>query len=210
MKDTRRNPAMSSAALNAGGRHTPVSRQPALGGIMQRIRLAGRLVIPSLLCCALAACNGMEARDAKQAARMHDFEATAWDYEVIARAAIKTIESKGDVTAIVVPNGLDPRALDALRHVHPIVRTAPGPAGTLPAGYFRVSAFTIEDGAAEIDGQLGPATGLMTAANMRDCGKGYSVSFYLEGGDWVSHAYKTTTCAESRNWTPADDASSAH
>jgi hypothetical protein len=50
----------------------------------------------------------------------------------------------------------------------------------------------------------------MTAAGMPDCGKGYSVSFYLEGGDWVSHAYKTTTCAESRNWTPLDEKASAH
>jgi hypothetical protein len=147
----------------------------------------------------------MEAKQAKQAERMKNFEATQWDFEVIARAAFKTIESKGAVTTIVVPKDLDPRALDALRHVHPVVATAPGARGTLPVGYFRVTAFTIEDGAAQLDGQPGPATGLMTAANMPDCGKGYSVSFYLEGGDWVSPAYKTTTCAESRNWTPVDE-----
>ena len=171
--------------------------------------LAMRTTVPALLCCALAACNGMEARQARQDARMKDFEATQWDFEMIARAAFKTIESKGDVTTIVVPKGLDPRALDALRHVHPTVATAPGAAGTLPAGYFRVEAFTIEDGAAELDGQLGPATGVMTAANMPDCGKRYSISFYLEGGDWVSHAYKTTTCSKSRHWVPLEEKSSA-
>ena len=164
-----------------------------------------RLSVAAFLCCSLVACNGMEARQAKQAARMADFEATQWDFDVIARAALKTIDSKGEVTTLVVPKGLDPRALDALRRVHPTVPAAPGAPGTLPAGYFRVNAFRIEDGAAELDGQLGPATGLMTAANMPDCGKGYSVSFYLEGGDWVSHAYKTTTCAESRHWAPLDE-----
>jgi hypothetical protein len=171
--------------------------------------LPTRLVVSTFLCGGLVACNGMAAKQARQAARMENFEATQWDFEVIARAAFKTIEGKGDVTTIVVPKGLDARALDALRHVHPTVSTTPGAAGTLPVGYFRVTAFTIEDGAAQLDGQLGPATGLMTVANMPDCGTGYSVSFYLEGGDWVSHAYKTTTCSESRHWTPLNSAPSA-
>jgi hypothetical protein len=171
---------------------------------------SARTAASALLCCTLTACNGMEAKQAKQAERMQDFEATQWDFEVIARAAFKTIEGKGEVSTIVVPKGLDPRALDALRHLHPTVAVAPGAPGTLPVGYFRVTAFTIENGAAQVDGQLGPATGLITAANMPDCGKGYSVSFYLEGGDWVSHAYKTTTCSESRHWTPLDAAPSAH
>jgi hypothetical protein len=167
-----------------------------------------RLTAFAFLCGGLVACNGMEARQAKQAERMKNFEATQWDFDSIARVAFKTIESKGEVTTIVVPKGLDPRALDALRRVHPTVATAPGAPDTLPAGYFRVNAFTIEEGTAQLDGQLGPATGLMTAANMPDCGKGYSVSFYLEGGDWVSHAYKTTTCSESRHWAPLDEKSS--
>jgi hypothetical protein len=152
----------------------------------------------------------MAAKQARQAERMKDFEATQWDFDAIARAAFKTIESKGEVTTIVLSKGLNPHALEALRHVHPTVPVAPGAPGTLPAGYFRVSAFTIEDGAAQLDGQLGPATGLMTAANMPDCGRGLSVAFYLEGGDWVSHAYKTTTCAESRDWTPYEEKSSKH
>lgn len=158
-----------------------------------------------LLCGLLTGCNGTEARNARQASRMHDFEATASDFDAIARAAFRTIESKGDVSTIVVPKGLDPRALDALRELHPTVPEAPGAADTLPAGYFRIRAFTIEDGVAQLDGRLGPATGLMTPAGMPDCGKGYSVAFYLEGGDWVSYAYKTTTCNESRHWTPVDE-----
>jgi hypothetical protein len=172
--------------------------------------LTPRLTLSAFLCCGLVACNGMEARQARQAERMKDFEATQWDFDVIARAAFKTIESKGEVSTIVVAKGLDPRALDALRHVHPTIAAVPGAPGTLPAGYFRVNAFTIEEGAAQLDGQLGPATGLMTSANMPDCGKGFSVSFYLEGGDWVSHAYKSTTCAESRHWSPVDAKSSEH
>jgi hypothetical protein len=152
----------------------------------------------------------MQAKQAKQAERMRNFEATQWDFEAIARAAFQIIESKGTVTTIVVPRGLDPRALDALRRVHPTVANTPGAPGTLPAEYFRVTAFTIEDGTAQLDGRLGPATGLTTAANMPDCGKGYSVPFYLEGGDWVSHAYKTTTCTKSRNWTPIGETPLGH
>ena len=157
------------------------------------------------LFCSLAGCNGQAAREARQSERMSNFEATQWDFDVIARAALKTIESKGEVTTIVVPEHMGPQALSALRHVHPIVTSAPDVAGTLPAGYFKVTAFTIEDGVARLDGQLGPVTGVMTAANMPDCGRIYSISYYLEGGDWISHAYKTSTCGESRNWTPLDE-----
>ena len=163
-----------------------------------------RLAVALVVCCGLPGCNGTQLT----AARMTNFEATQQDFDSIARAAFKIIESKGDVTTIVVPKGIDPRALAALRRVHPTVPSAPGAPGTLPDGYFRVSAFSIEDGEAHLDGQLGPVTGLMTAANMPDCGKGYSVSFYIEAGDWVSHAYKTTTCAESRHWIPLDEKSS--
>jgi hypothetical protein len=160
-----------------------------------------------LVCGAFAGCNGQAARDARQMERTGNFEATQWDFDVIARAALKTIESKGEVTTIVAGAHLGPQALSALRHVHPVVTTVSALAGTLPAGYFRVTTFTIEDGVASLDGQLGPATGLMTAANMPDCGRTYSISYHLEGGDWTSHAYKTSTCSESRNWTPADEPS---
>jgi hypothetical protein len=167
-----------------------------------RGRWITRIAAGPVLCCALLGCNGAEIR---QTERMHDFEATQQDFDAIARAAFRMIETKGAVTTIVVPKGLGPRALDALRRVHPTVATTPGAPDTLPAGYFRVTEFAIADGAAHLDGQLGPATGLMTAAHMPDCGKGLSVSFYLDGGDWVSHAYKTTTCSESRHWVPVDE-----
>jgi hypothetical protein len=163
--------------------------------------LMPRFATAIVLACAAAGCDGGATR---QSRRMTDFEATQDDFDAIARVAFKTIERKGDVQTIVVPPGIDARALDALRRVHPTVRTAPGAPGTLPAGYFRVIDFTIEDGAARLDGQLGPATGAMTSADMRDCGQGFSISFDLEGGDWVSGAYKTTTCAESRHWVPLD------
>jgi len=170
-----------------------------------RARWIARVVAGTVLCCALPGCDGGKVR---QIERMHDFEATQQDFDAIARAAFRLIETKGEVTTIVVPKGLGVRALDALRRVHPTVTTSPGAPSTLPDGYFRVTAFDIEDGAAHLDGQLGPATGLMTAAHMPDCGKGLSVSFYLDGGDWVSHAYKTTTCSESRHWVPVDEKSS--
>lgn len=166
-----------------------------------------RIAIVSCVCFGLAACNGMEAQ---QARRMRDFEATQQDFDSIARATFKLIDAKRNIETIVAPTSLDIRARKALANAHPIVASAPGPANTLPAGYFLVRAFTIEDGEARLEGQLGPVTGLMTAAYMPDCGKGYTVVFYIEGGDWVNHDYKTSTCAESRHWVPVDKVSPPH
>lgn len=160
-----------------------------------------------LLCLVLAACNGGVMR---QASRMTNFEATQQDFDSIARDVFKTIDPSHSVNFIVVPAGIDPKARKALESVHHVVSAAPGPPGTLPVGYFSLRAFTIEDGEAHVDGQLGPATGRMTAANMPDCGKEYSVAYYMEGGDWVSHAFKVGTCTESRHWVPLDDTAPTH
>ncbi|MEO6689343.1 MAG: hypothetical protein ABIS07_04065 [Dokdonella sp.] len=138
---------------------------------------------------------------------MADFHVTQQDFDSIARATFKLIDGRGDIGTIVAPADLDPRARKALKNVHPTVAVPPGAANTLPGGYFLVTAFSVEEGEARLEGRLGPVTGLMTAANMPDCGKEYSVSFYIEGGDWVSHAFKAATCAESRHWVPLDGAS---
>ncbi len=156
------------------------------------------------MCLGLVACNGLQYQQAK---RMKDFQVTQDDFNSIAVAAFKLIDARGDIATIVAPASLDPRARQALKKVHPVVAIAPGPANTLPAGYFLVREFNVEEGAANLDGQLGPVTGLMTAANLPDCGKEYSAAFYIEGGDWVSHTYKVATCAESRHWVPFDETS---
>ncbi|MEO5625896.1 MAG: hypothetical protein ABIQ70_07810 [Dokdonella sp.] len=153
----------------------------------------------------LAACNGLQSQQKK---RMTDFHATQNDFDSIAVVTFKQIDAKGEIHTIVAPPSLDPRAREALKHVHPIVTEAPGSANTLPVGYFLVREFSVEEGEANVVGQLGPVTGQMTAAHMPDCAKEYSVAFYIEGGDWVNHAYKATTCAESRQWVPVDEASS--
>lgn len=164
-----------------------------------------RVIIPVLIVCSLAACNGLQYQQTK---RMTDFHVTQNDFDSIAVVTFKQIDAKREIHTIVAPPSLDPRAREALKHVHPIVAAAPGPANTLPAGYFLVREFSIEEGEANVVGQLGPVTGQMTAAHMPDCGKEYSIAFYIEGGDWVNHAYKATTCAESRQWVPVEDASS--
>ena len=163
-----------------------------------------RTVIATFICFTLVACNGAQY---KQAKRMTDFQVTQSDFDSIAVATFKLIDAKRDIDIIVAPTSLDSRARQALGNVHPIVTVSPGAANTLPARYFLVREFRVEEGEAHIEGQLGPVTGLLTAANMPDCGKVYSVGFYIEGGDWVSHAYKMTTCAESRHWVPVDEAS---
>ncbi len=140
-----------------------------------------RFIVAAFVCSSLAACNGVQSQQAKRAA---DFHVTQDDFDSIARVTFKLIDAKGDISTIVAPASLDPRARQALKDVHPTVAVAPGPANTLPAGYFMVRKFSIEEGVARLEGQLGPVTGLMTAANMPDCGKEYSVAFYIEGGDW--------------------------
>jgi len=162
-----------------------------------------RWIIACLLGCCLAACNGTESR---QARRMADFEVTQRDFDAIAVATFKLIDGRGGIATIVAPTSLDPRARKALANVHPTVAIAPGPAHTLPAGYFLVKEFSVDEDGAQLDGQLGPVTGVMTVAGMPDCGKEYSVAFYIEGGDWVSHAYKTATCAQGRQWIPLEGA----
>jgi len=166
-----------------------------------------RVIVTAFVCFCLAACNGLQSQQAK---RMSDFQVTQHDFDAIAVTTFKLIDAKGEISTIVAPASLDSRARQALRNVHPIVSVPPGAPNTLPAGYFLVRTFSVEEGEANLDGQLGPVTGLMTAANMPDCGKEYSVAFYIEGGDWVSHAYKVATCAESRHWVPADGASPPH
>lgn len=163
-----------------------------------------RVVVVALLCVGLVACNGLQYQQAK---RMKDFQVTQADFNSIAVAAFKLIDPKGDIETIVAPASLDPRARQALKNVHPVVAAAPGPANTLPARYFLVREFIVDEGVANLDGQLGPVTGLMTAANLPDCGKEYTVAFAIEGADWVSHTYKVATCAESRHWVPVDEPS---
>jgi hypothetical protein len=163
-----------------------------------------RAIVIALLCSFLAACNGVQTQ---QARRMADFQVTQRDFDAIAIATFKLIDAKGEIGTFVASASLDQRARQALRNVHPVVSVAPGAPNTLPAGYFLVRTFEVEEGQATVDGQWGPVTGVITAANMPDCGKQYSVAFYIEGGDWVSHAYKVSTCAESRHWVPADEAS---
>jgi hypothetical protein len=166
-----------------------------------------RIIIAAFAGFSLAACNGLQYQQEK---RMTNFQVTQRDFDAIAVVTFKQIDAKGDIDTIVAPPSLDPRARQALKQVHPIVAAAPGPANTLPAGYFLVREFSVGEGEAHLDGQLGPVTGQTTAAHMPDCGKEYSVAFYIEGGDWVNHAYKAATCAESRHWVPVDEASSPH
>jgi hypothetical protein len=156
----------------------------------------------------VAGCDGMQW---KQERRMRNFTVKADDFNDIAAAALARIDSKGDIKTLVVPSTLDPRAVAALERIHPTTPYVP-PASTtmeiLPAGYFLVHEFTIENSeagpTARLEGQLGPVTRTTTAANLPDCGTIYSIAFYLEGGDWYNPSYKIETCAESRHWVPLD------
>ncbi len=155
------------------------------------------------LICLLGACNGTQFRQGQK----RDFPVNANDFSSIANRAFELIDPKDAISMIVVPSGIDPRARAALGKMKTLVSADKVPQSaeyTLPAGFFSVTIFSIsvEDGSATFEGQLGPMGRAMTAANMADCGKIYTVDFYLEGDDRVSHAFKMATCSESRHWTP--------
>ena len=149
----------------------------------------------------LVACNGVQYRQARP---MKDFQATQDDIDSVAAATFRLIDARGGISTIVAPASLDPRARQALKHVHPVVAAAPGPENALPAGYVLVREFSVERGQANLQGQWEPVTGLMTAANRTDCGKEHPVPIYIEGADRVSRACKVETCAESRHRVPVD------
>lgn len=143
---------------------------------------------------------------------MRNFIVSADDFNEIAEATFALIDPNKSITVIVVPSTLDPRAVAALKQVRPIIPFVPAaPTATeiLPAGYFLIRTFTIEGTDAEaqatIEGQFGPVTRTMTAANLPDCGKIYSVVFYLKGGEWFNPSYKVETCTETRHWIPIDE-----
>ena len=149
----------------------------------------------------LAGCDGAQMR---QTARMEHFEANDGDFRLIAKASFDMIDPKKSITTIIAPPELDPRALAALKTIAKVVPTDRVPADMMPAGHFRVRTFSIDDGVAFLQGQLGPVTNAVTAAGLRDCGTIYTVPFELRGGDWASRTYKIETCAESRHWVPVD------
>ena len=138
-----------------------------------------------------------------------NFEVEDQDFHSIAVATFKLIDPQGTITTVVMPPDIDPRARAALKKMKALISAAEIPQSrnyVLPEGYFVLQTFEIADGEAMIAGQLGPVTRSLTAANIPDCGKIYTVAFYVQGADWVSHSYKIETCTESRHWVPIDAA----
>lgn len=159
-----------------------------------------------ILSLSLAACDGAQMR---HNARPDDSKTFDQDYHVIAVATFKLIDKKGEITTIVIPPGFDALRKNALKGIAKIVVSDDDPhrqGYTLPAGYFAMRTFTIEDGIATIIGQLGPVTATITSVGLPDCGKIYTAQFFLENGDWASHSYKVETCAQLREWWPVDAA----
>ena len=160
----------------------------------------------ALLLLVLTACDGAKL---KQELRMHDFAVTDGDFYDIAKDTFARIDPHGAITTIVVPSDADPRVRKVLKTIARVVAPSAVPQSaneSLPAGYFALQSFTIDDGVAMIEGQLGPVMRSVTAAGLPDCGKLYSVMYAIEGGDWVSHSYKVTRCDQTRHWVPIDEA----
>jgi hypothetical protein len=164
-----------------------------------QVELFKRTWIILVLSALIASCNiphrqGLEVEEA--------------DFGLIARAAFKLIDPKEEIKTIVVPAGTDPRARKALAGMHTVISPAQVPKSStyvLPQGYFLLQSFTIENGEASLEGQVGPVTRALTAIDIPDCGKIYAVPFYLEGDAWIGRTYKVTDCSQSRHWVPVDE-----
>jgi hypothetical protein len=168
---------------------------------MKSKRILARMAVGATLAglLVLTGCDGMKYRQAK---RMADFQITQYDFSAIAETSFGLIDPKENIKVIVLPGGLDPRAVIALKRVHPTVAFDARFSETLPAEYFVVRNFDIamEDGEAmaTLQGQLGPVTNTLTAVGLPDCGRIYTVVFVLTGGDWYSPSYKVEDCSQSR------------
>jgi hypothetical protein len=137
------------------------------------------------------------------------FDIVESDFDLIAEASLKKIDPHDTITTIVVPTDADPRARKAVGRLHPVVTPAQVQSTNdllLPGGYFLLRTFRVELDGAMFEGQLGPVTRNLTKANLQDCGKIYSVPFFLREGDWFTPNYKVSTCDEKRIWWPADEA----
>lgn len=128
------------------------------------------------------------------------------DFELIAETSLKKIDPHHE---IVAPSDIDSRARKALAGLRPLIAPDHVPASNewvLPQGYFLLQAFRVELDGAVFEGQLGPVARKLTKAALPDCGKIYSVPFFLNGADWFNPNYKVTTCDERRVWWPAGEA----
>ncbi len=153
-----------------------------------------------LACVLLAGCAGLQ---------RGKFNIVDSDFDAIAEVSLKKIDPHGAITTIVVAENVDPRARKALARLHPIIAPAAVPRSNellLPAAYFLLHSFRVELDGAVFEGQLGPVSRRLTKADLPDCGKIYSVPFFLNGADWFNPNYKVAGCDEKRIWWPADEA----
>lgn len=152
----------------------------------------------------LAGCDGYAL---KQERRMKDFAPNQGDYNEIAQATFHLLDPDKKIHLWLVTSAIQPEAVLALKRMGNVATYISPPAGahgTLAAGQFIVSTFTVGNGEALIEGQLGPVTNEITAAGLPDCGTMYSAPWFIQGGEWHSPSIKIMTCAESRHWTPVD------
>ena len=159
-----------------------------------------RILAGIALFCCIAGCANVGLRE-NQAFELHDS-----DYGLIAGAAVKLVERFGAISQFVAPRGLDPRALAALKRLHPVVQADPRPADLpLPAGNFLVESFGIDaEGIATFEGDLGP-TGCPGG-----CGKNISIPYILRGNDWYNPSFKIVDYAQHREVVPVNSAGAKH
>jgi hypothetical protein len=164
-----------------------------------------RVAVTLILICCLAACDGAKYRQSQTRANPVE----DGDFSLLAEAGFKQIDPHGEIKTFLIATKMDPRAREALKRIAKILpQNQAEQIGecAVPEGTFIVREFSIEDGVATIDGTLGPVTCKMTAANLPDCGKNFTMQFFLQGLDWVNPSYKIRTCEQRRNWTPIDAA----
>lgn len=156
--------------------------------------------------CLLAGCANIAGITPRSSQK---FVATDADFIDIAAASLTFVERTAPVTAIVLPDDIDPRARTALKRLRPVLSVNKIPASDtykLPTGYFVLQTFDIDaDGVATFEGQLGPVRKVPEPPATDDCGTRFSIPFALEGNDWTSHTLKKSVCWPKRKWWPADE-----
>lgn len=157
----------------------------------------------------LAGCDGYAL---KQERRMKNFIANQGDYNELAQATFQLLDPNKNIRILLVTSAINPEAVIALKRIRNVatyVEPVAGAHTTLAAGQFIVSKFTVGNGEALIEGQLGPVTNTITAVGLPDCGTIYTAPWFIRGGEWHSPSIKILTCAESRHWTPLEPTKAA-
>jgi hypothetical protein len=162
-----------------------------------RLNLA-KIAMLIVLAFLISACGSTYKCPDKRCQNLHDFAS-------LAVACLKIVENTSVVSAFVLSDDIEPRALDALALVRPIrmkSRGLPIESLRLAKGEFLVRKLSVAEAEADCEGTLGPALRAASSIDVENCGTTFLIPFELEGDHWASHSYKTVVCSPDNRIIP--------